>query len=185
MDATREREHDTMPDYSDTARDGKRGGKPHTAMTLRVALYQPDIPQNTAAVLRVAACLGVAVDLIEPAGFVLDDRRLRRVAMDYLDHVDLVRHRDWKAFLGGLDSRVRLVLLTTRGDMSHLEFNFGADDVILLGRESAGVPDAVHARADARVYVPMVPEVRSLNVVTAATLALGEALRQTGTMPTG
>ncbi len=147
---------------------------------MRLALYQPDIPQNTGAILRLGACLGVAVDIIEPCGFVIDDRRLRRVGMDYLDRVEVRRHRSWADFRtararagGG-----RLVLLTTRAEQPYTAFAFLPDDTLLLGRESAGVPDAVHASADARLRVPIRPGLRSLNVVMVGALVLGEALRQ-------
>lgn len=151
---------------------------------LRLALYQPDIPQNTGTLLRTGACLGVAVDLIEPAGFAVTDRNLRRAGLDYLDEAVLTRHADWTAF----DARRRaegrrLVLLTTKAETSHLDFDFRPGDVIMVGRESAGVPEAVHAAADARLRVPMRPGLRSLNVAIAATLVLGEALRRLGTFP--
>jgi tRNA (cytidine/uridine-2'-O-)-methyltransferase len=148
---------------------------------MRLALYEPDIPQNAGALLRLAACLGLAVDLIEPAGFVLTDRKLRRAGMDYLDIAPLHRHDSWTAFERA--ARGRLVLLTTRGDRPYTDFRFAADDILLLGRESAGVPDAVHARADARLRVPMVPAARSLNVALAAAMVLSEALRQTDGFP--
>lgn len=145
---------------------------------MRIAIYQPDIPQNAGAIFRLAASLGVPVDLIEPCGFVLDDRRLRRAAMDYLALLQMKRHISWDEFLrrrpGG-----RLVLLTTRGE-PYLDFSFRRDDILLLGRESAGAPAEVHAAADARLRVPLVPGARSLNVATAAAMVLGEALRQTG-----
>jgi len=148
---------------------------------MRLALYEPDIPQNTGTVLRLAACLGVAVDLIGPAGFDHGDRALRRAGLDYLDHVELERHESFAAF----DARrraagSRLVLLTTRGPMPHTAFTFAADDTLMLGRESAGVPEAVHRLADARLRIPMRSGLRSLNVAVAAAIALGEALRQTG-----
>ena len=149
---------------------------------MRLVLYEPDIPQNTGAVMRLAACLGVGVDVIEPCGFVLDDRRLRRAGMDYLDLLDWQRWSGWTAYCAAGQAG-RLVLLTTRGDVRHPEFAFRADDRLLLGRESAGVPDAVHAAADARVAVPLRPGARSLNVALAAALVLGEALRQTGGFP--
>jgi tRNA (cytidine/uridine-2'-O-)-methyltransferase len=148
---------------------------------MRLALYEPDIPQNTGALLRLAACLGVGIDLIEPAGFVLSDRRLQRAGMDYRDLAALERHASWTAF-----ERVRtarLVLLTTSADRSFLDFAFAPDDILLLGRESAGVPEAVHARADARLRIPMVPAARSLNVALAAAMVLSEALRQTRGFP--
>jgi tRNA (cytidine/uridine-2'-O-)-methyltransferase len=146
---------------------------------MRIALYQPDIPQNAGAIFRLAACLGIPVDVIEPCGFVLDDRRLRRVAMDYGGQADIVRHASWGHYNAGRESG-RVVLLTTAGAISHLDFAFQSSDTLLLGRESAGVPDDVHASADARLIVPMVPAARSLNVVTAAAIVIGEALRQTG-----
>lgn len=150
---------------------------------MRLALYQPDIPQNTGALLRLAAALGVPVDIIEPCGFVWDDRRLRRSAMDYIDRVEIVRHRSWEAFRATLASRSRLVLMTTGGAVRLPDFTFRADDILLLGRESGGVPDPIHESVDARVRIPMQPGLRSLNVTHAAALALGEALRQTGGWP--
>lgn len=149
---------------------------------MRIALYQPDIPQNTGALLRLAAALGVAVDVIEPCGFVWDDRRLRRSGMDYIDRVSLTRHSGWEAFRAGLDGR-RLVLLTTGGATRLPDFRFDAEDILLLGRESGGVPDPVHDQVDARLRIPMRSGLRSLNVTHAAALALGEALRQTGGWP--
>lgn len=150
---------------------------------MRLALYQPDIPQNTGTILRLAACLGVAVDLIGPAGFDLSDKAFRRAGLDYLDHVALTRHLSFETFLAGIAAGPtvpRIVLLTTHGAVDHVDFAFRSDDVLLLGRESAGVPDAVHARADARVRIPVQPGLRSLNIAVAAAMALGEALRQTG-----
>lgn len=148
---------------------------------LRLALFQPDIPQNAGAILRLAACLGVAVDIIEPCGFVFADRHLRRAGMDYLNHVPLTRHPSWAAFRAAANGPgARLLLLTTRGTVTHAAFAFCAGDILLLGRESAGVPDEVHAAADAAIRIPMVPGLRSLNVATAAAIVLGEALRQTG-----
>lgn len=151
---------------------------------MRLALYQPDIPQNTGTILRLAACLGVPVDVILPTGFDLSDRALRRAGLDYLAHVALTRHASWEAFedqrraVGG-----RLVLLTSHGAASHIDFAFAPSDTLLLGRESAGVPDDVHRAADARIRVPMQPGLRSLNIAVAAALVLGEALRQTGGFP--
>lgn len=148
---------------------------------MRLALYEPDIPQNTGALLRLAGCLGLAVDLIEPAGFVLSDRRLRRAGMDYIDLAPLQRHASWPAFDAA--RRGRLVLLTTRGDTRYTDFAFAPTDILLVGRESAGVPDAVHRRADARIRVPMTARARSLNVALAAAMVLSEALRQTSGFP--
>lgn len=147
---------------------------------LRLALFEPDIPQNTGALLRVAACFGVPIDLIEPFGFVPDDRRIRRAALDYAGRATICRHESWAAFLARRDPNSRLVLLTTHGSMALHRFAFAAGDTLLLGRESAGVPAFVHARADARVQIPMREEARSLNVAVAGAVALAEALRQTG-----
>lgn len=134
--------------------------------------------------LRLAACLGIGVDLIEPAGFVLDDRRLRRAGMDYLEGVTMVRHESWTAWQQGhRDTGGRLVLLTTKGDTPYTGFAFRPDDTILVGRESTGVPPFVHDAADARLVIPMMPGARSLNVALAAAIVLGEALRQTGSLP--
>jgi len=146
---------------------------------MRIALYQPDIPQNTGTILRLAACLGVAVDIIEPAGFQLGDARFRRALMDYAQHLDMTRHDSWDAFLEARGG-ARLVLATTGAAGSLYEASFEAADILLLGRESAGVPEAVHQRADLRVTIPMASGARSLNVAVAAAMALGEALRQTG-----
>jgi tRNA (cytidine/uridine-2'-O-)-methyltransferase len=149
---------------------------------MRIALYQPDIPQNTGTILRLCACLGIEAHLIGPAGFPASDRAFRRAGMDYLDAVVIVRHRSWRDFeswrRGGGDHR--LVLFTTAGALSYLDYRYRADDILLFGRESAGVPPEVHAAADARVVIPMRPGLRSLNVAAAAAMSAGEALRQTG-----
>jgi tRNA (cytidine/uridine-2'-O-)-methyltransferase len=150
---------------------------------MRLALYQPDIAQNAGAMLRLAACLAVPVDLIEPCGFVMGDARLRRAGMDYLDHVVLVRHISWAAFRGTVPGR--LILLTTRASIAYTEPAYRPADTLMVGRESAGVPDAVHQAADLRVRVPMRRGLRSLNVALAAAMVLGEALRQTGSWPAG
>ncbi len=146
-----------------------------------LALYQPDIPQNAGNILRLGACLGVPVHLIGPAGFDMSDRSLRRSGMDYLAHAEIVRHLDWPAFEAARGrAGKRLVLLTTRASVSYLDFAFVAGDILLLGRESAGVPDEVHAAVDARIIVPMRAGLRSINVASAAAMVLGEALRQSG-----
>lgn len=147
---------------------------------LRLALFQPDIAQNTGTMLRLAACLGVGVDVIQPTGFDMSDKALRRSALDYLEHVELQRHVSWADFevWRRERSRRRLVLLTTRADISYLDFAYRPDDIVMVGRESAGVPDVVHQVADARVRVPILPPLRSLNVAVAAAMTLGEALRQ-------
>jgi tRNA (cytidine/uridine-2'-O-)-methyltransferase len=148
---------------------------------MRIALYEPDIPQNTGTILRLAACLGLEAHIIEPAGFPVTDRAFRRAGMDYLNEATIVRHPSWRAFedwrRGGGH---RLVLFTTGGGTAFVDFAFRADDVLLFGRESAGVPDAVHAAADARLTIPMRSGMRSLNVALAAAIAAAEALRQTG-----
>lgn len=155
-------------------------GKPLPDPSLRLALFEPDIPQNTGTLLRLAACFAVAVDLIEPLGFVMDDRRLRRAALDYAARATICRHNSWPAFLATRDPASRLILLTTRGSIPLHRFAFAAADTLLLGRESAGVPDFVHEAAFARVAIPMRQGARSLNVALAGAIALAEALRQTG-----
>ena len=153
---------------------------------MRVALYQPDIPGNAGAVMRTAACLGVGVDIIGPSGFAVSDRKLRRAGMDYLDRVDLADHISWEAYQDSLrDQPGRLVLLTTKAKGSYLQFTFRADDILLLGRESAGVPEEVVEAAEHAIKVPMVPGMRSLNVAQALAMVLGEALRQTAQFPGG
>ena len=151
---------------------------------MRLALFEPDIPQNTGALLRVAACFGVPIDLIEPFGFVPDDRRIKRAALDYAARAAICRHASWAEFLARRGSSSRLVLLTTRGSVPLHRFAFAVGDTLLLGRESAGVPDFVHERADARVRIPMHAGARSLNVAVAGAIALAEALRQTGALET-
>ncbi|MBM3567960.1 MAG: tRNA (cytidine(34)-2'-O)-methyltransferase [Alphaproteobacteria bacterium] len=151
---------------------------------MRLALYQPDIPPNLGTLIRLGACLGVALDVIEPCGFPFDDARLKRAAMDYAKLAQVTRHRPWAAFL---ETRPpgRLVLLSTKAAESYLQFAFAPDDILLLGRESAGVPDEVHSRADARLRIPLVEGARALNVALAAAMVLGEALRQTGGFESG
>lgn len=150
---------------------------------MRLALYEPDIPQNLGAFIRLAACLGTPLDIIEPCGFPVDDKRIRRAAMDYYDLAQLRRHDSWAAFqrdrLPG-----RLVLLTTSGAIALPQAIFRPDDTLLLGRESAGVPAEVHAAADLRVRVPLQKGARSLNVALAAAMVLSDALRQTSGFPT-
>ena len=146
---------------------------------MRIALYQPDIPQNTGTILRLAACLGIEAHLIEPAGFPVSDRAFRRAGMDYLDRVALVRHATWEAFEGWRRAQaLRLVLFTTRAAASYLDHVFTPRDILLFGRESSGVPDEVHAAAEVRLRVPMRPDMRSLNVAMTCAMAVGEALRQ-------
>lgn len=153
---------------------------------MRLAVFQPDIPQNTGTMLRMAACIGVGVDLIGPAGFDMSDRALRRAGLDYLGHVALTRHTSFEAFNAArLAAGARFVLLTTSGNQPYTDFAFQPSDVLLVGRESAGVPMDVHDAADARIIVPMKVGMRSLNVAVAAAMVLGEALRQTGQFADG
>jgi len=154
--------------------------RPPPRNSLRLALYEPDIPQNTGTLIRLAACFDVPVDLIEPCGFLFDDRRLRRALLDYAALATIRRHESWAAFAADRDAGSRLVLLTTSGDLPLYDFSFAPTDTLLLGRESAGVPDFVHGAAAARVRIPLRPDARSLNVAIAGAIALGEALRQTG-----
>ena len=148
---------------------------------MRIALYQPDIPQNTGTILRLCACLNVEAHIIEPAGFPVSDRHFRRAGMDYLDQVTIVRHASWSRFEQWRhDQGLRLILFSTKGALPYLEHRYAASDILLFGRESAGVPDDVAAAADARLVIPVASGLRSLNVAMAAAMALGEALRQTG-----
>jgi len=147
---------------------------------MRIALFQPDIPQNTGTILRLCACLKVEAHIIEPAGFPVSDRHFRRAGMDYLDQVTIMRHDSWSKFeLWRRQDGGRLILLTTKGEQGYLDHQYRPSDVLLLGRESAGVPGEVAAAADARLVIPIQPGLRSLNVAMAAAMVLGEALRQT------
>jgi tRNA (cytidine/uridine-2'-O-)-methyltransferase len=148
---------------------------------MRIALYEPDIPQNTGTILRLCACLGIEAHIVEPAGFPVTDRAFRRAGMDYLDRVAIVRHASFAAFEEWRRlERLRLVLLTTAAECSYLDHSYGAQDVLMLGRESAGVPEAVHRAADVRLRIPIQQGLRSLNIAMAAAMVAGEALRQTG-----
>ncbi len=148
---------------------------------MRIALYQPEIAGNVGAVLRLAACFGVPVDIIEPTGFVFSDAKLRRAGMDYIDRVSLVRHADWNTFCGW--SAGRLVLMTTKGAQSLYETAFAPDDILVFGRESSGVPPTVAAACAHHVRIPLKPDVRSLNLSVACGIAIAEGLRQTGGLP--
>lgn len=151
---------------------------------MRLALYQPDIPQNTGTILRLAACLDVPVDVIGPAGFDMTDRSLKRAGLDYLERVKLDRHESFEAYLATRGTSAgRLVLLSSHANLNHTAFAFRPTDTLMLGRESAGVPQEVHDTADARIRIPMAPQMRSLNIAVAAALVLGEALRQTNGFP--
>lgn len=153
-----------------------------TVTPMRLALFEPEIAGNVGAVLRLGACLGAGVDLIEPLGFAWDDRRVRRAAMDYIDHVEVARHQSFEQFRETIPGR-RLVLFTTKAAQSAYAFAFRPGDVLLFGKESAGVPETVTEACHARVCLPMRPQVRSMNLAMSAGLALAEALRQTGTLP--
>jgi tRNA (cytidine/uridine-2'-O-)-methyltransferase len=148
---------------------------------MRLCLYQPEIAGNVGAVMRLGACMGVPVDLIEPMGFEWDDKRVRRTAMDYVDHVEVIRHASFQAFRAAVAGR--LILFTTKGSLSPYEFQFAEDDILMFGQESAGVPAQVAKQSDARLRIPIRGQVRSFNLATSAALALGEALRQTQGLP--
>jgi tRNA (cytidine/uridine-2'-O-)-methyltransferase len=153
---------------------------------MRIALYEPDIPQNTGTILRTCACLGVEAHIIEPAGFPVTDRAFRRAGLDYLDKVTITRHASFAAFdAWRRNERLKLVLLTTAATDNYLDHRFADDQILLLGRESAGVPDSVHNAADARLSIPMRTDLRSLNIAVAAAMVIGEALRQTGSFAAG
>jgi tRNA (cytidine/uridine-2'-O-)-methyltransferase len=149
---------------------------------MRLALFEPDIAQNAASLIRLGACLGVGVDIVEPCGFLFTDRGFRRAGMDYLELAAVTRHTSWDAFRTGRTPG-RLILLTTKADRAYTDFAFAADDTLLLGRETAGVPDAVHAAAEARLRIPLRAGLRSINVAQAGAMVLGEALRQTKGFP--
>ncbi len=143
----------------------------------RIALYQPDIPQNVGAAMRLCACLGTALDIIEPCGFPWDERKIRQAGMDYVGLVNMCRHTSWDEFYS--QKQGRIILMTTKASVPYTAFEFQANDILLAGRESAGVPDDVHACADGRVVIPMRGSARSLNIVNATAMIAGEALRQT------
>ncbi len=146
-----------------------------------LVLYQPDIPGNTGTLLRLGTCLDIEVHIVEPAGFRLDEKAFRRAGMDYLDAASMIRHKSWHSFdEWSRNSRRRLVLLTTKATQSYLDFDFAGNDLLLLGRESSGVPEDIHQRADQRISIPMGGQARSINMALAAAMVLGEALRQTG-----
>ena len=145
--------------------------------SINLALYQPEIPQNTGAAMRLTACLGIPLDIIEPTTFIWDEAKIRRSAMDYIDFVELRRHSNWESFRTTYAER-RVLLLTTKSDQSYLDFNFQDGDILLAGQESAGVPEHVHQSCDARLTIPMAAGPRSMNVVNACAMVVGEVLRQ-------
>lgn len=150
---------------------------------MRIALYQPDIPQNTGNIFRLGACLGVSVDIIEPTGFIFDDKKFKRSAMDYIDHIDYKKHIDWQQFYDwSQEKKYRLILMTTKARQSFYEFEFHSSDILLFGRESAGVPDNIHQIVDHRLNIPMKEGVRSINLSSSVALVLGEGLRQTNSI---
>jgi tRNA (cytidine/uridine-2'-O-)-methyltransferase len=162
--------------------DGDQFRVAKTAM--RIVLYEPDIPQNTGTILRLCACLGIEAHIIEPAGFVSSDRAFRRAGMDYIDQVKLVRHAAWTVFEAWRQAEsLQLVLFTTKAATSYLDHRFRLGEVLMFGRESSGVPQQVHAAADARLLIPMRPGLRALNVAMTAAMAVGEAMRQTQGLP--
>ena len=154
---------------------------------MRLALFQPDIPQNTGTLLRLGACLDVPLDIIEPCGFIFNEKAMRRAGMDYLEMAKYKRHNSWADFLEfrkqNPDKYGRIVLLTTKASVPYTEFEFKENDIILMGRESAGVPEEVHQTADARLIIPMNEKARSINVAVSAVMVIGEALRQTNLFP--
>lgn len=173
-----------LPPPSAVVAPGGRGAGNKAVIAMRVALFEPDIPQNAGTIIRTAACLGIAVDLIEPCGFVLSDRQFRRAGLDYVERAVISRAPSWAAFRAAQAAAGRrTVLLTTRAATAYTRFRYRACDVLLLGRESGGVPDAVHAEADARVRIVLADGCRSLNVAMACAMVLGEALRQTEGLP--
>lgn len=146
---------------------------------MRLALYQPDIPQNLGTIMRLCACMDVTLDIIEPCGFPLNDRKIKRAGMDYIEHLKWNRHDSWEDFLLNKPKDARLVLMTTKASVPYTEFAFQETDILLAGRESAGVPENVHKIVDGRVIIPMKGQTRSLNIALSCSMILGEALRQT------
>ena len=150
---------------------------------MRIALFQPDIPQNTGNIFRLGACLGVSVDIIVPTGFIFDDKKFKRSAMDYIDYIDYKKHIDWKHFYEWAQkNKFRLILMTTKTNQSFYKFKFQSNDILLFGRESAGVPDNIHEIVDHRLTIPMKDGVRSINLSSSVALVIGESLRQTNSI---
>ncbi len=146
---------------------------------MKIAMYQPDIPQNCGAMMRLCACMGVGLDIIEPCGFLWDERKIRTSAMDYYDKANITRHSSWEDFQKRHHKSSRIILMSTKASTPYCDFSFKENDILLAGRESAGVPDYIHESVDARVFIPMKQGLRSLNIVNATSMILGEALRQT------
>ncbi len=146
---------------------------------MKIALFQPDIPQNLGAMMRLCACMGTSLDIIEPCGFIWNERKIRQSAMDYFDKINITRHTNHNKFFDTYQGQRRIILMTTKADMSYFDFDFRDTDIIMAGRESSGVPQEVHDIVDARICIPMTGDFRSLNIVNATSMILGEALRQT------
>ena len=146
---------------------------------MRIALYQPDIPQNSGNIFRLGACFGISIDIIEPTGYIFDDKRFRRSSMDYINHIDYKRHIDWETFFNwSKKNNFRLILLTTKVDKKYYDYNFKNNDILIFGRESAGVSEIVHSNVDEQITIPMKKGMRSINVSSAVALVAGEACRQ-------
>ncbi len=145
---------------------------------IKIALYQPDIPQNLGAMIRLCGCMGASLDIIEPCGFIYDERKIRSSAMDYYDKIDITRHNCWGGFYDLYHGKRRIILMSTKAAMPYTDFKFREGDILLAGRESAGVPDNVHEVVDNRIFIPMQAGFRSLNIVNATSMILGEAIRQ-------
>ncbi len=146
---------------------------------MKIALYQPDIPQNLGAVIRLCGCIGVSLDIIEPCGFIFDERKIRQSAMDYYDKIEIKRHNSWNDFYNLYHGNRRIILMSTKASCPYTGFKFQKNDILLAGRESAGVPEHIHKNADHRIHIPMQEGFRSLNIVNATSMILGEAMRQT------
>tara|TARA_Y100000590_G_C15453898_1_gene913793 strand:- start:464 stop:916 length:453 start_codon:yes stop_codon:yes gene_type:complete len=146
---------------------------------MRIALFEPDIPQNTGNILRLCACFGLALDIIEPAGFILEDKKFKRSSMDYINHVNYKIHLDWNTFyIWSKENFYRLILLTTKASTKYTNYQFQKNDILVFGRESAGVPSIVHEKADERLLIPMIKNLRSINVSSSVAVVAGEACRQ-------
>ena len=146
---------------------------------MRIALFEPDIPQNTGNIFRLGACLGIEVDIIEPTGYIFDDKRFKRASMDYMNHIQYKRHLNWNAFYDwSKENNCRLILLTTKSNKKYIDYQFKNNDILLFGRESAGVPQEVHNSVDEQLTIPMVKNLRSINVSSSVAIVVGEACRQ-------
>ena len=146
---------------------------------MRIALFQPDIPQNTGNIFRLGACLGIEIDIIEPTGYIFDDKRFKRSSMDYIKYINYQRHLDWDTFFAwAKKNNYRIILLTTKSTKKYTEYSYKKNDILLFGRESAGVPEFVHEKVDEKLTIPMINGVRSINVSSSVAMIVGEACRQ-------